>query len=297
MKRMLRSFRFWRDIGASTMAMVVATAVILAAVFTLHLRNEDALRDAMEAISDLRLARIDMQEGLAEARASTLTQSLSQREEGMRLLQEARSALTGLAKERPEQLAFIDMQFDDLIRRLEASMRPDAGNSESIELMATFRKLQNYAAQLDVETIRSLYELHQSQDTALNIVIAGSMILLVGMGANAYRFGRQRKDALAELRESEDRSGGSSSSRRCRPPMSIEAVMSSRSTGSSHRSLAMNLARCRPSQTSAGSFTPILFTVRPRSPGTAGFTQKPPNPAAPSRRRSAPRARTGRFAN
>ncbi len=200
-----RSERTRNSVAAWTAATILSSILICAAVVTLHLTNQRALREATNVVGELRQARLDLAKGIEGIRGATLLPGAFQREQAEALLRQAQRELTALSRAHPDAAAEIGVAFEAFFVALSASFAPDAGTREAIELRAAYRALDDRAERLDVEKLAAIDELAEQQRRRFLTVLAVAALLMCAIGTLTVWSARQRQFAVASLRDSEER--------------------------------------------------------------------------------------------
>jgi len=186
-------------------ATIVLSILLCAAVVTLHLNNQRAMREASNVVGNLRQARLDLANGFEDMRSSSLFPGTLQRDQADALLRQARRELTTVAKESPAAAAEIEAAFEAFFNAISAAFAPGAGAREVIELRAAYHALDDRAERLDAEKLSAIDDLAGRQRRRFFAVLTAAALLMGATGFLTVWSARQRQIAVASLRESEER--------------------------------------------------------------------------------------------
>ncbi|MBL8805722.1 MAG: PAS domain S-box protein [Rhodospirillales bacterium] len=192
-------------VGGWTAATVLAAILGCAVVVALHLTELAVHRRESNVVGELRQARLDLHQGRLDVRMGAQLGSPEKREQGLRLLEQARARFHEASKDKPDMAADLARKFGVFDSALAKAARPEASADDVTAMLTSFDELQEYAERLDTESLESLDALASRQQIIFAVVAGLAILLMSGVGALAVQSSRQRQKDNAAIRDSDDR--------------------------------------------------------------------------------------------
>lgn len=195
----------WKSVGAWIAATILSSLLIVAAVVALHVANQTALRAATGVVSDLREARLNLIRGTVDLRISMLSPDIGRRQQALAQLQQTKRDFDAIHAANSPDAQALDVEFANFIGALNRTLSEGDDPRVLLGMRAAYQALDDRLARIDAAKLRAVDELAADQDRVFQIVLAAAILLMGSTSAATVWFVRQRRLAIASLRESEER--------------------------------------------------------------------------------------------
>jgi len=139
----------WKSVGAWIAATILSSLLIVAAVVTLHVADQNALRAATGVVSDLREARLNLIRGTVDLRISMLSPDIGRRQQALAQLQEAKRDFDAIDAIDSADAEALDIEFANFIGALNRTLSEGDDPRVLLGMRAAYQALDD---RLDAST-------------------------------------------------------------------------------------------------------------------------------------------------
>jgi PAS domain S-box-containing protein len=192
-----------RSAGGWVALTISASVLVCASVVALQLHQDRSLARAAALVGDLRLARIDLYQGVMHSLLGDQPDSPWEPERGQVLIRQALREFRNSLAHIPDGPAAdaLELKLQQFGHALEAVHRTDP--RAELDLRVALFRLNSAALQVDQQARRDLIALRQAQSRAYSLLLAVAAVLLGLISAAAVHLRRREAAAASAQRESE----------------------------------------------------------------------------------------------